>query len=94
MTNFWIGWYGDHGPFELHWPWWISGHEVRGETETPTFCAAVRAKDEEGAKRLVVEALDEPAEFRWRFVEPQPDDWSPYNGRFPKADWMPEWPPQ
>ena len=92
MTNYWLSWYGSHGAFTLHWPWWISGAAFRGDEEIPTICAAVQAVDEEAAKEIVRESLDEPVDLEWRFVNPREDDWSPYSGRFPRAKWMPDWP--
>ena len=58
MKSFWISWYHEQsfGAFELHSPWWVSG-----STDTAnTVCAAVRAEDEEHAKRIVVEAFVTP----------------------------------
>ena len=87
MKSFWFSWYHEQsfGAFELHSPWWVSG-----STETAnTVCAAVRAEDEEHAKRLVIESFDTaPTEVEWRFVEERPADWSPFTDRFPRARWM------
>lgn len=98
MKRFWISWYHTPvmGQFELHSPWWVSGarhvadrlafDEVR---EEPTICAAVQADHEEAAKAIVQASYDVPPhEIEWRFCEERPDDWSPFSGRFPKADWM------
>lgn len=101
MSSFWISWFHKPamGAFELHSPWWVSGsREVanrftfdEGHSE-PTICAAVRAEDEAAAKEAVTAAYDmRPADMEWRFCEPRPDDWSPFSGRFPRADWM-KWP--
>ncbi len=84
--------------FELHWPWWISGYRMDGDDgqdDTPTIVAGVRAPNEEMAKDIIIRAYDDPpASLEWRFVEERSDDWTPYESdRFPKADWMPEWPP-
>ncbi len=100
MTNYWLSWYAnkDDGPFTLHWPWWIGGHRVEfvgdDTRETPSICAAVAADTETDARAAVLYAHDRPPErIEWRFCEARPDDWTPYRDRFPKADWMPEWPP-
>lgn len=103
MSNFWISWFHTPamGGFELHSPWWVSGsREVvnrlafdEGHSE-PTICAAVQADDEDGAKEAVVASYDmRPSNVEWRFCEPRADDWTPFNERFPKADWM-TWPPR
>lgn len=89
MKSYWLSWYDTlYGKWELHSPWWVSGYRVADEART--ICAAVRAPDEESAKRLIVMAHDEPRprDLEWRFVDERPDDWSPFNDRFPRADWM------
>jgi len=91
VKNYWLSWYcPPHlmGKFELHWPWWISGLRVDDEHEV--ICAAVRAEDEEAAKRIIIDAHDEPrpVDLEWRFVAEKPDDWSPFDDRFQKANWM------
>lgn len=97
MKNFWLSWFGNRCGYELHWPWWISGYRMDGDDETgaldtPSICAAVRAPNEAAAKALIIAAYDEPpGELEWRFCNERPDDWSPFNERFPKADWM-QWP--
>ena len=42
---------------------------------------------------LIEEAHDEPRPLplEWRFVHPKTEDWSPFNSRFQRADWM-KWP--
>lgn len=93
MKNWWISWECPNdlmGKFELHSPWWVSGYN----DEMETICAAVQAPDEEGAKRLIIMAHDEPRprDLVWRFVSERPSDWLPFSGRFPRADWM-KWTP-
>lgn len=89
MKNFWISWEHreEYSGFELHTPWWITGS---GESYQ-TVCAAVRAEDEEGAKKVVLDSFDETPQtddFQWRFVQERPADWSPFSERFPKQKWM------
>lgn len=91
MKSYWLSWYCPlelRGMFELHWPWWVSG--VRLGDEAETVCAAVRAESEKAAKRIIIDAHDEPRpdDLEWRFIEERPADWSPFNDRFQKADWM------
>lgn len=92
LKRFWISWYEPHiEKFEYHGPWWISGQLFDGSLDT--VCAAVIAKDEESARQKMLNCYDDkrvPA-FNWRFCEERPDDWEPFNGRFPRADWM-KWP--
>lgn len=86
IRPFWVSWYGTGKEFELHSPWWISGWR----DDQPTICAAVRAIDELSAKAQIIDAHDEVLDKlpEWRFVEERPEDWSPFSGRFPRADWM------
>ena len=89
MKNFWLSWYCPPelmGRFELRWPWWVTGYRDDAEI----ICAAVRAESEEEAKRIILEAHDEPlpTDLEWRFVTEAYDDWSPFNDRFPREDWM------
>ena len=87
MKSFWVSWYGENGVFELHSPWWISGE--RGDDGAKTFCAAVKAENEEEAKKVILDSHDDKdIELEWRFVEEQKSGWSPYNDRFPEAGWM------
>ena len=88
MKKFWVSWIGDNGVFELHSPWWVSGYS----DDKTVFCAAIQAENQVHAEMLVLGAHDEPkVTLAWRFVEEKPDDWSPFNERFRKADWM-VWP--
>ena len=98
MGNWWVSWY-EHGSrkngdfesgvaFELHTPWWISGERLDGQT---TIVAAVKARNEAEAKRVVLRAHDKPVRLNWRFVNARPDDWSPFCDRFTRAKWM-QWP--
>lgn len=95
MTKpFWVSWYQPvelHKTFEYHGPWWISGET--GDGEQYTIVAAVMAKDEDDARRVIVSAFDaDPGDLVWRFQEERADDWSPFaSDRFPRGDWM-QWP--
>lgn len=89
MKSYWLSWFHTEqlGPFELHFPWWHSG--TRLSDDAATICAAVRADNEEHAKRLIMDAYDRPSrQLEWRFVGERLADWTPFNGRFPKAAWM------
>ena len=92
MRAFWLSWihFPSMGAFTLHSPWWISGSFGASGS---TLCAAVYAEDEIEAKWIVKQAYDDPpSSLSWRFCnEQRGPDWSPFNDRFPKADWM-EWP--
>jgi hypothetical protein len=58
-------------------------------TEFPTVCAAVKAESADIAKAIIFASYDNPPwRLEWRFVEERPDDWSPFNTRFPRGDWM------
>lgn len=93
MKPFWVSWYqrpDKHGSFTWHGPWWISGYRL--EPEAATICAAVMAKGPNHAKKLIRLAHDyKRLRVEWRFAEERPADWSPFNGRFPRAKWM-QWP--
>lgn len=91
---FWVSWYSPRelGPWQLRSPWWVSGFALEADGDVPTICAAVMAEDEAGAKQRVMASYDtEPSGLEWRFCEPRPADWSPFNDRFPAAKWM-QWP--
>ena len=88
MNRYWLSWWTAPalGSFELHRPWWFSG--LRGDEER-SVCAAVIADNEEAAMEVILAAYDtRPTELEFRFVEQKPDDWSPFNSRFPRRDWM------
>lgn len=91
--NFWVSWYNTVplNQFELHSPWWVSGS--RESDDADTVCAAVKAVDEGAARNVILHSYDTPPPggVEWRFVEPRADDWSPFSGRFGRADWM-VWP--
>lgn len=91
LVLWWVSWVQPkelHSSFEYHGPWWISGEDDEGHAYT--ICAAVMAKDEEAAKRVILDAFDaEPGELTWRFAKER--DGSPFSDRFPRADWM-RWP--
>jgi len=89
---FWLSWWHTEqmGAFELHSPWWVTGHREDGAV---SICAAVvaRSKIEARFKAMrAYDALPDQVQFQFRFCEQMPDDWSPFNDRFPQADWM-EW---
>ncbi len=89
MRKWWISWYAtpDMGAFELRTPWWVTG--TRLEDEAKTVCAAVTALDVIGAKEVILKAYDtRPDDVDWRFVTEEEEDWSPFNARFRKAEWM------
>lgn len=95
LKPFWISWWDDEDiVFELHSPWWFTGHRFNGSDDDEddrgqaSVCAAVMAIDAEDAMRLVVEADDDPVVLDWRFVSGKPDGWSPFCDRFRRADWM------
>ena len=95
MTRFWVSWFGcweTLGKFTLYTPWWESGYTFE-ETERQCICAAIKARDEDHVREIVIGSYDDPpGVFEFRFVEPRPDDWSPYTERFPEAEWMaPYW---
>lgn len=86
--NYWISWWHEHnfGVFELHTPWWISGQRADASV---SICAAIRADNEETARYMIYGAYDKiPVYIHFRFCTAQPDDWQPFNERFPKGDWM------
>lgn len=89
FKSFWLSWYCPGylmGMFELHSPWWISGSTMDGAW---TICAAVRAANEDAAKAVILASYDDPPDtLKWRFVEEQRQEWSPFCDRFTRADWM------
>lgn len=89
LKAYWVSWYEPvalHPTFEYHGPHWISGES--GDGEQYTICAAVMAKDEDDAKRIMLSAYDvPPADVDWRFVNEETTG-SPFNDRFIRADWM------
>ena len=98
MKRFWISWEhkDEFGGYTLNAPRWRTGYRLGDglRAEAETICAAVVADDEESAVGMIYAAYDdEPEEIAIRFVEEKPNDWSPFNDRFPLADWMkPYWP--
>lgn len=89
MSNYWVSWYCPaelYGKFELHSPWWVSGEDAEGRY---TICAAIKAGSDDGARETIYECYDDrPSSIEFRFVEERPDDWLPFNDRFPQAGWM------
>lgn len=94
LRSYWCSW-STRETHELHYPWWVSGTILRNNSEDATiYCAAVRAESEHDARAIIRTAYVAPPRFlEWRFVDECTDDWSPYSDRFPRADWMPDWPP-
>jgi hypothetical protein len=94
--NWWVSWWCPRdqlASFELHSPWWISGERIADGAQS--ICAAVQAATEDRAKALIGLSYDEPKDgdtIEWRFINEQPDDWSPFNDRFQRAHWM-QWDP-
>ena len=90
MSRYWLSWWTAPalGSFELHSPWWFSG--FRGDDGARSVCAAVVADSEEAAREKILAAYDTrpPAGLEFRFVDHQPEGWSPFNGRFRRRDWM------
>ena len=87
MINWWISWYHEisFSEFELHYPWWISGHT----DNTRLICAAVKAETEDDVRECIYKSYDKrPELIKFRFTEKKPCDWKPYCERFTKADWM------
>lgn len=94
--NWWVSWYStaEMGEWELASPWWKSG--TRSSDHAATICAAIRAIDSDSVRKKIAAAYDIPltnplVEIEWRFCNMRTDDWSPFNDRFPRADWM-QWP--
>ena len=91
MRRYWVSWWAkvEHGPFEIHSPWWFTGFN---EDEDHSVCAAIQAKDEDDAMEKVFASYDiRPEHLDFRFVEERPADWTPFSDRFPRRDWM-QWP--
>ena len=89
MTNYWISWYHrkEYGAFTLHSAWWVTGESV--DDSYVTICAGIKADDETHAKSIIQDCFDTPtSSIKFRFVEERPDDWTPFNDRFKKKDWM------
>ena len=89
MTNYWVSWYATeaNGPYEIHTPWWCTGWRLSDDAET--ICAALKAKSEHDAMEQIYRAYDQrPDSIEFRFVEPRPDDWSPFDDRFQRAEWL------
>jgi len=98
MKNYWLSWISGrscpYGAFELHAPWWVSGYwDYDGQDGIPIIVAAIRAESEADAWVQVAKSFDdfEHTVINARFIKEQPDDWEPFNERFPRAGWM-QWP--
>ena len=94
VRPFWLSWFhtNELGGFDLLWPWWETAccHETGGRSIT--ICAAVQADSEEAAKEVVLASFDvRPTHVQWRFCEPRPVNWEPFNDRFERDAWM-SWP--
>lgn len=96
MKIFWVSWWTtfELGSFELHNPWWFSGHRIgsfNASSNELSVCAAVKAESEEAVKEKILSSYDkrpDPMSVEWRFVVEKPTDWSPFCNRFPRRDWM------
>ena len=92
MNNYWVSFWvheKDLSAFEYHGPWWESGWDLQ---DRRSFCAAVLASSEEEAKKVINNSFDNGHSLdEWRFVNYRPEEWSPFNDRFQKVDWM-KWP--
>ena len=94
MFKLWLSWkhYRDMGPITLHWPWWISGSGCGPRGEYTTICAAIQAESWAAALQIVRLSFDKvPNVLPLRFITEKDAGWSPFNERFPRADWM-QWP--
>lgn len=91
---YWISWYGRNGTFEYEGPWWITG-QTMDDPPQDIFCAAVKGYDEDDAWSTIFNAHDEGAVekhgIQMRFVSRRNKNWSPFQERYPKAEWM-KWP--
>ena len=90
LKPYWLSWYHKegYGPFELSFPWWISGYGGP-HGEKPAICAAVRAVSEQAANDGISASYDSvPMNLEFRFCTERPGGWSPFNARFERADWM------
>lgn len=89
MTNYWVSFWMHEDQmkeFECHAPWWRTGFDLDGNI---SIVIAVQASDEEAARAFVIKSFDTPpSAIVWRFVETRKDDWSPFSGRWPQAEWM------
>lgn len=88
MKNWWVSFYinEQESIWEIHSPWcFTSIPDMYGFV---TICAAVKAATPEEAKQYIQGCIEKGDIDRWRFVEPRPDNWSPFSDRFRKRDWM------
>jgi hypothetical protein len=94
LKPYWLSWIAETEEFVLYFPWWISGYIFGGDEDESTICAAVWARSEEDAKDIIKNSHfkeSDGASIEFRFCETRPFDWSPFCGRFPRADWMIWW---
>lgn len=91
MKKFWLSWWHVEkmGQFELHSPWWFTGYRGDGAA---SVVAAVFAESTDAAMQTIREAYDrKDVQPAFRFCEEMSKSWTPFNGRFPRAEWM-QWP--
>ena len=97
-TRWWLSFYhkSSDGLFTMDNPWWVAG-EPDDQGHVPIVVAVV-APTANQAKWHVLHSFDStPRALEWRFCDPRPDDWSPWDvkegstTRFPRAAWM-VWP--
>ena len=88
--KWWLSWEADTMDFEIHTPWWISGHAYfSDDTDREIICAAVAAKTEEDAKAYIIASHDDPPnDLNWKFCQEKEKDWNPFSDRFPCEEWM------
>lgn len=88
MNKYWISWIHEetYGSFELYLPWWCTGYDSE---DNSLICAAILAYNEEEAVNKIESSYDaKPQHIIFRFIDEKEKEWSPFNDRFPKADWM------
>lgn len=84
--GWWLVWSASSplSEFELHSPWWVTGHSA-DEEQRISLAAAVLAPTEAAAWDRVRSAYDHPVEVEERTILPLGDQ-SPFTERFPRAD--------
>lgn len=93
IRSWWVSWYSHRqlDEFELHAPWWVTGYDADGND----ICvAAVLAESEADAYAQIRNAYDAPrsdGDIRERFCDELTA--TPFNDRFPQAEWM-AWDPE
>ncbi len=87
VGNYWIGFWTDMEPedFQTGWP-----HQLLGALDGGwKFHVAIQARSEKEAVGIIFDSfVGEADHIRILFLEPKPNDWSPFNGSFEREDWM------